>query len=90
MSATELHYRFEFPRAKSFHRWQVALRAVPTLPLNDQGGLAKLFPGLLRLLAENMDLLRTSISLMESYMLLAGEELMQVRSCSHMGALDLG
>jgi hypothetical protein len=57
----------------------VALRAVPSLPLNDQTGLAKLFPGLLGLLAENLDVLRTTVSLMESYMILAGEDLMQVR-----------
>lgn len=57
----------------------MALRAVPSLPLNDQTGLAKLFPGLLGLLAENLDVLRTTVSLMESYMILAGEDLMQVR-----------
>lgn len=56
----------------------MALRAVPSLPLNDQTGLAKLFPGLLGLLAENLDVLRTTVSLMESYMVLAGEDLMQV------------
>jgi hypothetical protein len=55
----------------------VALRAVPNLPINDQLGLIKLFPGLLSLLAENLDVLRTTLSLMDSYMLLAGQDLMQ-------------
>jgi len=46
----------------------------------DESGLARLFPGLLNLLTENMDVLRNTVALMESYMLLAGEEIMQVSS----------
>ena len=46
----------------------------------DESGLARLFPGLLNLLTENMDVLRNTVTLMESYMLLAGEEIMQVSS----------
>lgn len=45
--------------------------------MSDHAGLLRLFPGLLTLLAENLDVMRTTLSLMESYMLLAGGELMQ-------------
>ena len=56
----------------------MAIRAVPSLSMADESGLARLFPGLLNLLTENMDVLRNTVTLMESYMLLAGEEIMQV------------
>jgi hypothetical protein len=61
-------------------RWQAGLynAGSPYQPTAETG-LIKLLPGLLNILSENMDLLKTLFALLDSYLLLDAPGIIQVR-----------
>ena len=60
-------------------RWQTALyNSVSYYEPSAEKGLARLLPGLLNMIGENMDLLSKSLSLLESYLLLDAASLINV------------
>jgi len=64
------------------HRWQAGLynAASPYQPAAETG-LIRLFPGLLGILGENMDLLSKMLDLLDSYLLLDAAGVTQVSRC---------
>lgn len=59
-------------------RWSTTLRHVTDLNSAGGAGLLKLYPGLLTMLGQDMDNLQQSLQLVDSYMLLDGQNLVQV------------
>ena len=65
------------------YRWQTALHhAASPLQPTPATGLIRLFPGLLAILGENMDLLPKMLELLDSYLLLDAAGIISVRKYS--------
>jgi hypothetical protein len=61
-------------------RWQTSLyNGVSIYEPSPEKGLARLLPGLLGMLGENMDILAKSLDLLDSYLLLDSNSVIQVR-----------
>lgn len=61
--------------------WQTALRQTTTIESdNGQVGLVELLPVAVELLSQNLDVLGSVVSLVESYLLLDASRVLQVRS----------
>lgn len=59
--------------------WQTALRQTTTMEsTNGQVGLVELLPAAVNLLSQNLDLLGSIVSLIESYLLLDASRVLQV------------
>ncbi|GHJ86997.1 hypothetical protein NliqN6_3399 [Naganishia liquefaciens] len=67
----------EYFEADGLILWSTTLRHVANLNSTGGAGLLKLYPGLLTMLGQDMDNLQQSLQLVDSYMLLDGQSIVQ-------------